>query len=258
MRNQRYRIFVVCSAMALSLLAPSLTMAQDALDKFGDSVFGRQNVEKYATDLSRIGEELRSRETGSQQASQTALTFLNLLRTARSDQEWSILSSLRPNFNAAWKYLIETGSSVGQQLQASTFGKERPEIYGQSMKIVTDPGAAAEYAVGEALVVGPYGRSAGEIFRIWQSGRNIGDDDLRRLADASKSGVIEKVEKMENKELLADTGAMFDIVVGLGTIGGDIIAAAKKGASWKSRVVSILSVSGGVTQVADGLKKLGG
>jgi len=63
---------------------------------------------------------------------------------------------------------------------------------------------------------------------------------------------------MENKELLADTGAMFDIVVGLGTIGGDIIAAAKKGASWKSRVVSILSVSGGVTQVADGLKKLGG
>lgn len=257
MRDHRYRIYAVGAVIALSFLTPFPALAQSALDKFGDIVFGTPNVEKYSAELSKIGGQLRERETGTQQASQTALTFLSLVRTAKSEQEWAILVPLRPSFNASWKYLIETGSLAGQQLQASSFGKDLPGVYEQSKKVVTDPQAAAEFILGEALVVGPYGRSAGEAFRIWQSGRNIGDDDLKRLTDASKSGIVEKVEKTENKELQPNTGAMFDIVVGLGTIGGDIIAAAGKG-SWKSRVGPILSVPGGISQTIEGLKKLGG
>jgi hypothetical protein len=257
MRNQPHRIHVVCLAIALSLLAPSLAKAQGALDKFGENILGAQDLERYAGDLSKVGEQLRPREIESQHASQAALTFLNLLRTARSDQEWKILAALRPGFNAAWRYLIDTGSLAGQQLQGSAFGKDLPRIYSQSKKIVDDPVAAAEYALGEALVVGPYGRSAGDIFRVRQLEKDIGDDDLVQLAEASKSGVVEKVEKAETKELGSNAEALFEIVSGIGTIGGDIIGVFNKSAG-KSKVILILSVPQGVAQVVDGLKKLRG
>jgi hypothetical protein len=247
---------VGCLLTAFSVLAPSSVLAQDALDKFGLSVFGEKNLEKYAVDLSRAGEQLRPREAATQAASQTALTFLVLLASARSDQEWSIVASLRPNFNVAWRYVIETGSLAGQQLQDSSFGKQLPEIQSQGRKVFPDAAAAAAYVSSEAFTVGPYGRSAGETFRVWRSGNDIGDSDLKRLAEASKSGVIEKIDKVENKELQSDTGAMIDIVVGIGTITGDVLLAFGKGKEIKSLVVAILSVPGAVTQFIDGIKKL--
>jgi hypothetical protein len=258
MRYQQYSIRVICAVIALSFTAPSLAMAQSALDKFGEGAFGAQNVEKYAAELSNIGEKLRERETETQQASRRVLTFLNLLRRAKSEQEWSILSLLRPDLNTRWKYLIETGSVTGQQFQATSFGNDLPTIYEQSKKVLTDPQAAAEFILGEALVVGPYGRSAGELFRVWQPDRKIASNDLARLVNASKSGIIEKVEKTENKELLPISDPIFDCTVGLGTILGDLLAAAAKGTALKTRVISILSVPGGLSQVLECNQKLSG
>lgn len=249
-------IYVSCMLTALSILAPSSAIAQSTLDKLGVSVFGEQNLERHIADLSRAGEKIQPREDITRASSQTALTFLVLLANAQSDQEWSVLTSLRPNFNVAWKYVIETGSLVGQQLYDSSFGKQLSEIQSQGRKVLADAGAAADYVSAEALVVGPYGRSAGETFRVWRSGVNASDTDLRRLADASRSGITEKIDRVDNRELRADTGAMIDIVVGIGTVTADVLLAVSKGKDMKSRVVSVLSVPGGVSQFIEGIKKL--
>jgi hypothetical protein len=256
MRNQLCRVYVVCFTMALTLPGSSITMAQDALEKFGENTFGAEKLKQYDNDLSRIGSQLQEREIETQQSSRVALTFLNLLRTAKSDREWSILASLRPNFDSAWKYLIQTGSLAGQKLQDSTFGNDLSYIYGQSRKIVDDPKAAAEYALGEAFAVGSYGRSAGELFRVWQLQKEIGRDDLKQLAEASASGIVEKVEKMETKNLPSCTDAMSDLAEGLSTVAGDIYVIVKKDMRLRSKIISFLSVPPGVSQFVEGAKKI--
>jgi hypothetical protein len=256
MRNQLCRVYVVCFTMVFTLPASSITMGQDALNKFGENAFGAEKLKQYDNDLSKIGDQLQEREIQTQQSSRVAFTFLDLLRKAKSDQEWSILASLRPSFDAAWKYLIQTGSLAGQKLQDSTFGNDLSYIYGQGKKIVDDPKAVAEYVLGEAYAVGSYGRSAGESFRVWQLEKEIGLDDLKQLAGASESGIVEKVEKTETKNLPSCTDAMSDLAEGLSTVAGDVYVILKKDMRLRSKMISILSVPPGVSQFVGGAKKI--
>jgi hypothetical protein len=254
MRTVRTCIFTIPAVIVFVLGSSSLTVAQSALDKFGADVFGQKSVDAYSEELAKVGARLEGRESENQRASRTAQTFLILLRSARSTQEYSILDALRPTFNVAWNYLMETGSLTGQLLGETSFGKALPTLFGQSQKIISFPQAAAEFILGEASVIAPYGRSAGQFFVVWRSDRSIKDGDLNRLAIDAK-GISERVARAENKALLVMSEGMLDIVVGLATIGGDL-AAARKSGGWGSRTGALLSVPGGVSQVMDGIKKL--
>ena len=246
------RVLVAVLALFLFCRVANAQASVDKIDAFGELAFGKERLAPYLGALERIASRIGN-EQRIAQAVRTAAMFLDLARIAQTEAEFRVLDALRLEFNRAVDVIAETGEILANELGASSIGRELNYAYGQVRKILDDSEAAAQFLLWEAEVLQAYGISSATsrlvvIFRLWQT---FPPEELQRLGNELRKAMDTlKVTDPRGMSRWVDGGT--DIVIGIGTAAGDVLAFRKS--PWGSGITML----SGAKQAFEGLKKIFG